>query len=272
MFRRRGATRTDGGGRPAGCRGTGEVYDARDAEGAPLTALLLAWVAAAHAWTAEELRARLDEVQEQRALRIHPAAPTAADADLRKVAAGTVVTGLAADGKAYGYAIVDVGIAKFWAGLNDETRHPGYTPVTYSELLSGKLCGSGRRVLQFLPVPMLDDRWWIGVLTPNGKLQSASGGAVRELAWSSSVDPAEVTSESGKKMIAQGVPIGFSKGAWFLVALDERTTYLEYFLHSDPGGGIPSGMASMFATKGVRESISAITRYAKEAKPSCPIE
>lgn len=248
------------------------MYDARHARGPPLTALLLALVGVAHAWTAEELRARLDEIQEQRALRVHPTAPTASDADLRKVATGTTVTGLSADGRAYGFAIIDLGIAKFWAGLNDETRHPGYTPVSYSELLSGRLCGSGRRVLQFLPVPMLDDRWWIGVLTPNAKLMTASGGAVRELSWASSVDVNEITSESGKKMIAQGVPIGFSKGAWFLVALDERNTYLEYFSHSDPGGGIPSGMASMFATKGVRESISAITRYAKEAKPSCPIE
>ena len=52
-----------------------------------LTAPLLALVTAAHAWTAEELRARLDEVQEQRALRIHPSAPTASDADLKAAVA-----------------------------------------------------------------------------------------------------------------------------------------------------------------------------------------
>ncbi len=236
----------------------------------PAVALLLAPVA--HAWTADELRARLDEVTEQRALRTHPKAPQPTDADLGRAVSGGVVAGLADDGRAYGFGIVDVPIGRLWAALNDETRHPGYTPVSYSELLSGRICGSGRRVLQFLPVPMIDDRWWIGILTPNRDLMSASGGAVRELAWKSSVDPAEVTSTSGQAMIAQGVPIGYSRGAWFLVALDEQDTWLEYFLSSDPGAGIPSSMRSMFATRGVRESFAAMTRYAKEASPSCPIE
>lgn len=235
-----------------------------------MLALLLS--AAAAAWTTDELRARLAEVADERTLRFHPKAPTPTDDDLAKAAAGGVVAGLAADGRAYGFAVVDVPIGRLWAGLNDETRHPGYTPVTYSELLSGRICGAGRRVLQFLPVPMLDDRWWIGILTPNRELMSASGGAVRELAWKSSVDPSEVTSASGRSMIAQGVPIGYSRGAWFLVALDEQDTWLEYFLSSDPGEGVPSSMRSMFATRGVRESFSAMTRYAKEAKPSCPIE
>jgi hypothetical protein len=233
---------------------------------------LLFALSVAHAWTAEELRARLDETSDERSLRTHPKAPAPSDADLAKAAGGAVVTGLAADGRAYGFAIVDVPIGKLWAGLNDETRHPGYTPVTYSELLSGRLCGNGRRVLQFLPVPMIDDRWWIGILSPNRELLSASGGAVRELAWKSSVDPAEVLSESGQAMIAQGVPIGYSRGAWFLVALDEQDTWLEYFLASDPGAGIASSMRSMFATRGVRESFAAMTRYAKEARSSCPIE
>lgn len=234
--------------------------------------LALALPTVAHAWSMEELRQRLDEIDEQRALRTHPKAPQPSDADLSRALSGGVAAGLLADGRAYGFAVVDVPIGRLWAALNDETRHPGYTPVSYSELLSGRICGGGRHVLQFLPVPMIDDRWWIGILTPNRELMTASGGAVRELSWRSSVDPAEVTSASGQAMIAQGVPIGYSRGAWFLVALDEQDTWLEYFLSSDPGAGIPSSMRSMFATRGVRESFSAMTRYAKEASPSCPIE
>ncbi len=210
-----------------------------------------------------------------RGLRIHASAPSPSDNDLRKVAGGAVVTGLldsSTGSKAYGAAIVNVGIGQFWAALNDETRHPGYTAVAYSELLEGRVCQSGRKVLQYLPVPMLSDRWWIGTLTKNGKVHQASGGAVRELAFASSVDPALVTTDSGQKMIAKAEPIGFSNGAWFMVALDERSTYVEYYLHTDPGGRIPGGMASMFATRGVRENIEAIQRFAKEAKPSCSIE
>ena len=165
-----------------------------------------------------------------------------------------------------------VSIGKFWAALNDETRHPGYTAVQYSELISGSVCKSGRRVLQYLPVPMLSDRWWIGVITANSKLMTESGGAVRELSFASSVDPAEVTSEAGQKMIAQAEPLGYSRGGWFMVAVDERNTYIEYYLHTDPGGRIPASMASMFATRGVRENIEAITRYAKEAKSTCAVQ
>lgn len=233
------------------------------------------WVGIAWAVTPEALTARLAEIAEQRTLRIHASAPIPSDADLRKAATGVVVTGQldASSGtRAYGVAVVPLSIGTFWAALNDETRHPGYTAIEYSELLSGRACGSGRHVLQYLPIPMMADRWWIGVLTKNNKLMQASGGAIRELAWSSSVDQAELVTDSAKKIVTQAEPIGFSKGAWFVVALDERTTYVEYYLHSDPGGSISPGMASMFATKGVRETIAAIQRFAKEGHPACPIE
>ncbi len=233
------------------------------------------WMASAGATTAEELMARLAEIEESRQLRVYPSAPHPNETELRKIASGGVVTtlvGTSGGTTAYAGAVVDLSIGRFWAALNDETRHPGYTAVSYSELVSGRICQSGRRVLQFLPVPMLSDRWWIGVLTKNAKLMTASGGSVRELAWSSSVDPAEVTSASGREMIAQGEPIGFTKGAWLLVAIGQSSTYLEYYVKSDPGGSIPGNMASMFVTKGVRETILAIQKFATEATPSCPIE
>jgi hypothetical protein len=236
---------------------------------------LLATLLSARATTPEELTARLAEVDAQRSLRLVPNAPRASAADIHKVAGGAIVTQLLdsnSGSKAYGVALIPLSIGVFWAALNDETRHPGYTAVSYSELLSGRPCGSGRHVLQFLPVPMLSDRWWIGVLTKNAALMQATGGSVRELAFKSSVDPAEVTSASGKSMIAQGEPIGYTRGAWFMVAVDERHTYLEYFLHTDPGGSIPASMASMFASKGVRDNILALQRFATEAHPACPIE
>jgi hypothetical protein len=239
-----------------------------------LIVALWMWLSVAWGVDADALEATLAEAAPLRDWRIYQA-PTPSSGDVRKAAGGTVVTGLLSSNtgsKAYGIAVVPVSIGHFWAALNDETRHPGYTAVDYSELVSGSVCKSGRQVLQYLPVPMLSDRWWVGTLTMNSKLQSQSGGAVRELAFSSSVDPALVSSSSGQKMIANASPIGFSKGSWFLVAVDERHTYVEYFLHTDPGGRIPGGMASMFATKGVRQNIEAIVRFSKEAKPSCAIE
>lgn len=238
--------------------------------------LLFTLLVTARAATPDQVEARLSEIRSWRELRITQGAPELSAAEVRKAAGGATVTGsLGASGSAsrvYAAALVNMGIAQLWAALNDETRHPGYTAVAYSELLKGQPCRSGRRVLQFLPVPMVSDRWWIGVLTANQDLMRQSGGAVRELSWRSSVDPAEVTSASGQKMIARGSPIAFTRGGWFLVAIDPRNTFVEYFVHTDPGAKIPSAMASMFATRGVRENIDAIVRFAKEGKPSCPIQ
>lgn len=239
-----------------------------------MLAVLWMWASMAWAVDADQLERRLAEVAPMRDWRLYQA-PTPSSSDVRKAATGTIVTGLLntdSGSKAYGVAVVPVDIGTFWAALNDETRHPGYTAVSYSELVSGSVCRSGRKVLQYLPVPMLADRWWVGILTLNSKLMSQSGGAVRELAFTSSVDASLVTSASGQKMMGNASPIGFSKGGWLVVAVDDRHTYVEYFLHTDPGGRIPSGMASMFATKGVRQNIEAITRFAKEARSSCAIE
>ncbi len=232
---------------------------------------------AAFGWTPEALSARLAAVQAHRELRRAKGAPLPGDGDLRKVAGGAIVTGLldSTNGnRAYGMAIVPVSIGRLWAALNDETRHPGYTAVEYSELLEGKRCRDGRKVLQFLPIPVpfVAGRWWIGMPKANHAVQQASGGAVRELAFNSSTDASLVHSAGGQKIIRRAQPIGFSKGAWFLVALDENSTYVEYYLHSDPGNGVPNSMAAMFASKGVRNTIQAIHRFAEKEHPSCAIE
>jgi hypothetical protein len=239
--------------------------------------LILAFLAAASGATVEQVEARLAEVQKYREMRLAAGAPKLSSAEVKKAAQGYLVTGLvdvpdqAAD-KAYGAKLMNIPIAQLWAGLNDETRHPGWTAVSYSELLEGQVCKSPRKVLQYLPVPMLADRWWIGILRENPDLSRESGGSVRELTFKSSVDPAEVTTASGKKIIAEAEPIGFAKGGWFLVAIDERSTWVEYYSWSDPGAGIPSSMASSLATRGVASTFDAMERFAKEGKPACPVK
>lgn len=240
--------------------------------------ILALWLLLGTSWalSPEQVEARLAEVDGLRDLRITKGVPKVSSADVRKAAQGSTVTGIlessGSASKVYAAAMVNMGITRLWAALNDETRHPGYTAVRYSELLNGQICRSGRRVLQYLPVPMVSDRWWIGVLTINQDLMRQSGGSVRELAWNSSIDSSEITSPAGQKMIAKASPIAFTRGGWFLVALDERHTFIEYYVWTDPGGSIPGSMASMFATKGVRQNIDAIVRFAKEGNPSCPLQ
>jgi hypothetical protein len=234
------------------------------------------WAGEAEAVTPDALEARVAEVQPYRAMRMSAGAPTIDPAEIRKAAANSVVTGLvpSASGasKAWGAGVFDVRIAVLWSALNDETRQPGYTAVAYSELLAGQICRSGRRVLQYLPLPMVNDRWWIGVLSANHPMMRDSGGAVRELTWTSSVDPSEITTASGQKILESAVPIAFTRGAWFLVAVDERSTWAEYWSSSNPGEGVPAYVANSLATKGIRENFASIRKFALEGNPCCPIQ
>ncbi len=235
---------------------------------------LAIWIASVPAWAAtpEEVAARLADIEPMRAQRIASNPPSVSEAEINKAAQGTVVTGVSS-GRAYGAQLIKLPIAVLWSAINDETRHPGYTAVAYSELLQGAPCRNGRRVLQYLPVPvpMVSDRWWIGVLSINGAMIRDSGGSVRELAWRASVDASEITTESGKKIISKAEPIASSNGSWFLVAIDERSTYAEYFVKTDPGAGMPASVASKLAARGGREKIDAHIRFAVEGHPSSPI-
>lgn len=221
------------------------------------------------------IAARLAETKELRALRLAPSPPAIPPSAWSAVASGEIPTGLVdVDGvaakKVWGVGLLDVGIAALWAGINDETQHPGYTKMGYSEIVSGQRCESGRHTLQYLPLSFVSDRWWVTVLTSNAAIAEKSGGSVRELTWRSSTDASEVTSQKGKEIVASAVPIGWSKGGWYLTSIDATHTLAEYYTWSDPGGSVPAGMASMFATNGVRDQIEAMRRFTKDGRSRCP--
>lgn len=236
------------------------------------SALYVLFAPAAWALTPDELDARLAEIAPQRASRLG-SPPSIPDSERRKAADGQVVTGFLSDGAIYGVGIMNTPIAQLWSALHDETRQYHYTAIAHSELVAGKRCEEGRKVFQYLeiPVPFVSNRWWIGLPEGNARLMRDSGGAVREMIWSSSTDPALVTTESAKALMEGAAPIGSSKGAWFLVALDARTTWAEYHAWSDAGAGIPAGIANRLATGGVRDNFAAMTKFANEGNPSCPI-
>jgi hypothetical protein len=126
-------------------------------------------------------------------------------------------------------------------------------------------------VFQFLPVPMIDDRWWVSTLSHNQTILRDSGGAVRELYFLGSTNPALVTSPAARKLMVDAEPIGSTRGGWFLVAIDAYTTYVEYHSNTDPGAGVPTSLANKLAAKGVRDTIDAMERFAKEGRPVCPV-
>jgi len=223
-----------------------------------------------------DLLRRIDEVAPHRELRLAPGPPDIPREQYERVAGGRIITGMqAVEGhaakKAYGAGLIDAPIGLLWAAVNDELHHPGYTKITHAELVEGEPCRSGRAVLQFMPVPVISDRWWITHLSSNERIWEESGGAVRELWWTSTVDPDVVTSERGREVVTQNTPVGFTRGGWLLVAIDDTQTLLEYYIWTDPGGRIPKAAANLFAAGGIRDTIEAMGRYVREAEPACPV-
>ena len=237
--------------------------------------MIAVWlVATSLAGSGELVMERLAEVEQLRAYRMARSAPALTEQEHRDVAAGKVVTGLVSvDGhrakKAYGAAVFDVPIGKLWSALNDDQAQVAYTDIGYSELLSGEPCSSGRQVFEFLPLPVVTDRWWITNIRLNTGLMRASEGRVREFAWQSSDDYSVLRSTEGRSMADKGMPVTFNRGGWFLVDLDGERTLAEYFVWTDPGGSIPASSATLFAGSSIRKAFDDMERLARDGA-SCP--
>lgn len=220
------------------------------------------------AWAVEPelVLERVAETQEHRVHRLDRGAPKHSEAVYRKAASGKVTTGLIEVSghkakKAWGVAVVDVPIAKFWAAINDDKGKVGVTKLAYTEVFSGGLCGSPRRVFQYLPVPLLTDRWWVAVMRKNSTLQSKSAGSLRELTWATDGNfdlPTAAAKEWGDK----GMHVESTKGAWLLIELDAGHTLVEYYTWSDPGGSVPAGMASNLAANGIEDTMKNMSTLA----------
>ncbi|MCB9683284.1 MAG: hypothetical protein H6733_17595 [Alphaproteobacteria bacterium] len=237
-----------------------------------------AWMAGsvAVAGPAPELPQVMAQIAPLRAQRAGTSIPPLSEADLGKVVSGEVVTGLldvaGSDAKAsWGVAVLDVPISRLWAAISDESMHPRYTSLSYAELVSGTACASGRHVLQVLDVgvPMVEDRWWVTIRTHTDALAQASSGKVRELTWTNAKDGHEVTSEAGKAAMADAIMLGFTRGSWFLAAVNDHQTLVEYSAHVDPGGKLSPTLMSWFAGKSIRRTLDDMVRIANDPKVSC---
>ena len=218
---------------------------------------------------------RLEETKHLRSLRMVDELPIITEKDYKKAIKGDIATGLQsvegfAAKKAFGVGIMDVPISDLWAALNDERIHAQWTPLSYAELVGGEYCKNGRRIFMFLPIPIVTDRWWISVVRSNERLRERSAGRVRELTWTSSSDPTEIKSAKGKEVLAEGIPIKYTKGAWYLTGLDEKSTLAEYYVWTDPGGRIPAGAATMFAAGSVRDTFKAMLKATRSGTAQCP--
>lgn len=227
------------------------------------------WLALGHA----DPGAAMQLLQTHHGARALPSAPTLPASAYTEALAGKVPTGLVdvPDHKArvaWGLAVVDHPIDRYWAAVNDDRNKVAYTKLEHAELLDGSYCAAKRRVFQYVGVPLLSDRWWVVDLAHNGPLHEATGGAVRELSWRSLPDQAASLPDSARSWADKGMEVPFTEGAWALVDLGDGRTLVQYYVWSDPGGNVPAGLASSFAEGGVSDTIEAMARLAAKG-PSC---
>ncbi|MEZ4320923.1 MAG: hypothetical protein R3F61_25825 [Myxococcota bacterium] len=230
---------------------------------------------AALAISPEALSTRLAEVAELRARRLGTEAPSIPADAYAKVAAGEVVTGLEdADGtkarKIWGVGIVEVPVDRFFSAINDERNKPAYSKLAHSLVLDGDYCAPERVVFQFMPVPLLTDRWWVIQQRINTAVQDASGGRVRELAWRPPPAPEPALSPEAVGISVQGMRVTHTYGGWFLVDLDGTSTLVEFWSWSDPGGNVPVRMASSLAAGSIGETFTSMGELARKG-PDCAL-
>lgn len=237
---------------------------------------LLLWMSWGWAGPAPELPAVLQQSASWRALRVVEGAPVIPADEYARVAKGEVITGLrSVEGvpakKSYGVAVIDAPIDRLWGAINDESLHAQYTSLDYAELVKGAPCQSGRHVFQYLPsgVPMVENRWWVTVRDTNAGISARSGGKARELVWHNTPDGSEVTSAAGRSYMSQGVMVGFTKGSWFLLAVNDHQTLVEYYTWVDPGGNLSPAVMSWFATKTIVKTFENMTALSRDTRLKC---
>ena len=218
----------------------------------------------------EQLKSKLEEMQPHRQLRLATDAPKIPSSAYQTAAKGEVATGV--DGssgsgpkKGWGVAVFPLGIEQIWAGVNDEFANSDYSPVSYTAIVAGQRCQEKRTVTMVLPLPIISDRWWMIDLTTNAKLETQTNGQVQELSWKEVSHPEQYTLDAKTATLTKGqVYVDFSRGAWFLVALDENHTLGEYYSWADPGGYIPDG-ATAFAASSIVDTFKGMHAFTVEA-------
>jgi len=238
---------------------------------------MIGWwlVAGAMAVTPELVIQRAHDAEAFRAARLDHDAPSHAPEIYQRVLDHGVQTGLVdvqgeTAKKAWGVGIFEVPIGRYWAAISDDLGKIEYTRLAYAEVFEGTRCQSPRRVFQYVPIPLLSDRWWVADMLANGAINTDSRGRVREQTWATNGDFTVKTPEA-RAWAKQGIhPVG-TRGSWWLVDLDGESTLVEYNSWSDPGGSIPAGMASSFAVRGIGNTLQNMADAAREGLSACPV-
>jgi hypothetical protein len=227
---------------------------------------MLALLLSVAVWAASpaELREGADAFRSYRV----GANPVITQQEYEKALSGKVATGLLdvegfAAKKGYGVYVAPLSIESLWLAINDDRGKVKWTKLSYAEVYEGRYCAASRRVFQFLPVPLVTDRWWVLDINENAKLRDASKGMAREAIFKS-VKEAQLPTETMRERSKQGMPVEFVEGAWYLHSFGDNSTLIEYYTWSDPGGAVPARLASSFSASSIEDAVLAMVSLATE--------
>jgi len=237
-----------------------------------LTVFLSALVLTVGATTPEELKTDLDR---WRPMRPGGTAPKISLSEIKNAFGGEIVAGIEVvenikAGKGYAIGVFNVPISKVWRGVCDEDHHAGSLKVSRSETVEGQPRAHGHTLYQFLDVPIVSDRWWLVQMSFNDRLFASSGSRAWELSWVDRQQDQALKQRLGADYTRKGVGVAWTKGAWLMVDLGNGKTFVEYHTWSDPGGKVPVGPATRFATSEVRNNLKSMVEFSVSHASTCP--
>ena len=229
------------------------------------------WVGLAWSMDANTLVRELETWKAQRTSGTAPNIPTT---EYQEALKGEIITGIEVvpetkAAKGYGLVALDIPIEQLWRAIADEDHHAGVLPIAHSKTIDGTPRTHDHTVFQYMHVPLLTDRWWLTRIRYNNALYVSSKGRAWELWWTDRIQDKALYPRLDQKLIADGMPIAWSKGAWLLVDLGNGRTLIEYHTWSDPGGRVPVGPATRFAAGEVKSNLMQIAAFAKSHTPTC---
>jgi len=173
-------------------------------------------------------------------------------------------------GKGYAVGVIDAPIEVVWRGVVDVDHHADYLAVTVSKTIRGTPRLDKHHLFQYLDVPIFSDRWWVVQMSFNSELYKKSDGRAWEITWIDRQQDKPLLASLDPTLIDSGVPIRWAKGAWYLVDLGANRTFVEYHNWTDPGGRVPVGPATRFASGEVKDNMQRMMAFAQSHAKDCP--
>jgi ribosome-associated toxin RatA of RatAB toxin-antitoxin module len=150
-------------------------------------------------------------------------------------------------------AIVNLPMEQIWAVLRDVTQYVDFMPYVVEAKVLGPAPGGGTIEYQLLDPPLVDKRDYALTVT----LEHGPTLTTWRRRWSA-------TKDQGPPLREGVVRLTICEGAWTLERLGSRSTRVEYYLYTDPGGSIPAWMANKANTTSVPTLLDAVRQRAAD--------